>query len=85
MTVARYEGTIDLRGPANDAIRMLKRVVSLIIWFYAGWTLGGLIAYTTGVSELIGPILGIACAAIFVGDPRHLIWVRPAKAAPTVA
>ena len=64
---------------------MLKRFVSLFLWFYAGWALGGLIAFTSGVSELIGPILGVACAAIFVGDPRHLIWVRPGKAAPSAA
>lgn len=64
---------------------MSKRIVSLVLWFYAGWTLGGLIAYTTGVSDLIGPILGIACAAIFVGDPRHLIWVRPSKPVQTPA
>jgi hypothetical protein len=62
---------------------MSKRIVSLVLWFYAGWTLGGLIAYTTGVSELIGPILAIACAAIFVGDPRHLIWVRRSDTAQT--
>jgi hypothetical protein len=55
---------------------MSKRLVSLVLWFYAGWTLGALIAFATGVSWLLGPILGVAAAAIFAGDPRHLIWRR---------
>jgi hypothetical protein len=57
---------------------MSKRLVSLVLWFYAGWTLGALIAFATGVSVLLGPILGVAAAAIFAGDPRHLIWRRTA-------
>jgi hypothetical protein len=57
---------------------MSKRLVSLVLWFYAGWTLGALIAFAAGVSGLLGPILGVAAAAIFAGDPRHLIWRRTA-------
>jgi len=55
---------------------MSKRLVSLVLWFYAGWALGALVAFTIGVSDLIGPILGVAAAAIFAGDPRHIIWVE---------
>jgi len=55
---------------------MSKRLFSLALWFYAGWTLGAMIALAIGVSALLGPILGVAAAAIFGGDPRHLIWRR---------
>jgi hypothetical protein len=55
---------------------MFKRVASLFLWFYAGWTFGSLIAFATGGNEAIGPILGAAVAALFAGDPRGLIWRR---------
>jgi hypothetical protein len=64
---------------------MSKRLLALPLWFYAGWTLGALISYTTGVSGLLGPILGLAAAAIFVGDPRHRIWSRAARSAEPAA
>jgi len=57
---------------------MSKRLVSLVLWFYVGWTLGAMIALAIGVSGLLGPILGVAAAAIFGGDPRHVIWRRQA-------
>jgi hypothetical protein len=55
---------------------MLKRGTALLLWFYAGWTLGALAAYLTGCSEAAGPVLGAAAAALFAGDPRRIIWTR---------
>jgi hypothetical protein len=64
---------------------MFKRVASLFLWFYAGWTFGALIAFATGGSEAIGPILGAAAAALFAGDPRGLIWRRTGVARSSTA
>jgi hypothetical protein len=61
---------------------MLKRSLAVLLWFYTGWYAGALIAYHLGLSEVLGPILGTAAAALFAGDPRRIIWVRPAETAP---
>lgn len=64
---------------------MFKRVASLFLWFYAGWTFGSLIAFATGGNEAIGPIIGAAVAALFAGDPRGLIWRRTGVARSSTA
>ena len=55
---------------------MKKRLASALLWFYAGWTFGSFAAFVFGGSELVGPVVGAAAAAIIAGDPRHLIWVN---------
>lgn len=54
--------------------RMSKRIAAAVLWFLTGWYAGGYITLFFGVPDLIGPILGIACAAIFAGDPLGIIW-----------
>jgi hypothetical protein len=64
---------------------MKKRVLAAVLWFYAGWYAGAMIAYAFGLSPALGPIVGTAAAALIAGDPRHLIWARrePAPSAAT--
>ena len=33
-----------------------------------------MLAEFLGVSPMLGPIIGAAAAALFVGDPRRIIW-----------
>jgi hypothetical protein len=57
---------------------MKKRIAAAFIWFYAGWYAGALIAVLLGISPALGPIVGVAAAGLFVGDPRRIIWTsRP--------
>ena len=53
---------------------MNKRIISAALWFYAGWTLGALIATVLDLNGLLGPVIGVAAAALFAGDPRQIIW-----------
>jgi hypothetical protein len=53
---------------------MKKRVVATFLWFYVGWYGGAMLAESLGVSALLGPIIGVAAAVLFVGDPRSIIW-----------
>jgi hypothetical protein len=53
---------------------MKKRVFAAFLWFYAGWYGGAMLAAFLGVNPLIGPIIGATAAALFVGDPRKVIW-----------
>ncbi len=60
---------------------MKKRLLAVPLWFYAGWTAGAFadfVANTLGYSigPVLAPILGTAAAALFVGDPRRLIWTH---------
>ncbi len=56
---------------------MKKRVLATVLWFYAGWYTGAMIASLAGLSPALGPILAVAAAGIIAGDPRRLIWTRP--------
>jgi hypothetical protein len=61
-----------------------KRVLAAFLWFYTGWYAGAMLAELIGVSALLGPIIGVAAAALVVGDPRRIIWTaRPTVAATT--
>jgi len=70
-------------GPTGHDARMKKRVLAVFLWFYAWWYVGSVVAYVLGISPLLGPILGTAAAALFVGDPRGIIWT--AKASPATS
>ena len=66
---------------ARDPLAMTKRVAAAFLWFYTGWYAGAFLAELLGVSPVIGPIVGAAAAGFFVGDPRRIIWTRPAPKA----
>ena len=53
---------------------MKKRIFATFMWFYVGWYGGAMLAEFLGVSPILGPIIGTAAAALFVGDPRGIIW-----------
>lgn len=55
---------------------MKQRVLAGLLWFYAGWYLGALVADSLGVSQALGPIIGAAAAALIAGDPRGVIWAK---------
>lgn len=42
---------------------MTKHRLSLALWFYVGWTLGGMVSYLVGAPELIGPLVGVIVAS----------------------
>jgi putative effector of murein hydrolase LrgA (UPF0299 family) len=58
----------------------MKRTIATVLWFYAFWYLGALIAAFLGISELFGPILGIAAGALIAIDPRRIIWLSQSQA-----
>ena len=62
---------------------MTKRVLATLLWFYAGWYAGAMLAEFIGVSPLLGPLIGAAAAGLIAGDPRRIIWKSHATAAMT--
>ena len=59
---------------------MTKRVLAAVLWFYTGWYAGAMLAEALGVNALLGPIIGVAAAALVVGDPFRRIWTsRPTE------
>jgi hypothetical protein len=55
---------------------MKKRVLAGCLWFYASWYGWAILAEFTGLPEVVGPILGVAAAVLFAGDPLGRIWTR---------
>jgi hypothetical protein len=62
---------------------MKKRIAAAILWFYAGWFVGAVLAFVLGLSAALGPILATAAAAIVAGDPRHMIWTTERRPSTT--
>ena len=57
----------------------MKRLLAIPLWFWTGWTAGAFVDFVAGmfgltIGPVLGPVLGTAAAALFVGDPRGLIW-----------
>jgi hypothetical protein len=59
---------------ASYRAAMKKRTLAAFLWFYAGWYAGAVIANQLGLATMLGPVIGLAAAALFVGDPRRIIW-----------
>ena len=55
---------------------MSKRVAAGVLWLFAGWYLGNIVSFHVGISDLFGPIIGVAAAALVAGDPFGRIWPR---------
>jgi len=84
-----WYGIAIVTEPAGAQIAGMKRLVSIPLWFYTGWTAGALVDYVGAMAGLtigpaLGPILGATAAALFVGDPRRLIWSGTARDDRTV-
>jgi hypothetical protein len=57
----------------------MKKFVAAVLWFYAGWTFGSMVAWSLGLGIALGPIVGMAAAAIVLRAPQ-LTAVRRANA-----
>jgi hypothetical protein len=66
-------------GPPTIVRGMNKRLIAGVLWLFAGWYLGNIVAFQLGLSDLLGPVLGIAAAVLVAGDPFGLIWDRAAE------
>ena len=53
---------------------MKKRILAAVLWFFAGWCVGAMLAFMVGVSPVLAPIIAVVAASIFAGDPRRIIW-----------
>ncbi|HEV8697940.1 MAG TPA: hypothetical protein VGQ89_09620 [Candidatus Limnocylindrales bacterium] len=63
---------------------MKKRIFAAFLWFYTGWYGGAILSEFLGVNPVLGPLIGAAAAALFVGDPRRIIWTTK-SIAPSIA
>ena len=53
---------------------MGKRILTALLWFFAGWCVWAFIAAFADLTPLFGPLLGAALASVIAGDPMHQIW-----------
>ena len=62
----------------------MKRAIVFVLWFFAFWSVGNAIALWLGISDLFGPILGLAVGSLVAIDPRRVIWARPTAPSGTL-
>lgn len=62
---------------------MKKRVLVAILWFYAAWYGGALLAEFLALDPVIGPIIGAVAGVVVGTDPFGLFWERRPKATRT--
>lgn len=55
---------------------MTKRIAIALLWFYAGWYAGAILAGTLGMTPVIGPILGASIAVIVISCLQRMVWSK---------
>jgi hypothetical protein len=59
---------------------MYIRLLSAGLWFLVAAYAGSILHGIAGLSELVGPLVGLATAAVIVADPFHRYAPRPVAA-----
>jgi hypothetical protein len=55
---------------------MLRRTIAAVLWGYFAWYLVALVTTAIGLPPILGPVAGVAMAAVSLHD-----WRRPRAAA----
>jgi hypothetical protein len=63
---------------------MIKRSLAALVWFYVAWVGWNVVAYMTGWSILLGPVVATMVSALVAGDPMHRIWTARASRASSL-
>jgi hypothetical protein len=63
----------------GDRAAMSKRILAGVLWLFAGWYLGNIVAFYFGISDVLGPILGVAAALVIAGDPLRIVWTNTGR------
>ena len=58
---------------------MNKRNVASLLWFVAGWSLGGLVTGLTGAPAALAVAPGVVIAGLVRWDPKGWLWSAPAS------
>jgi hypothetical protein len=58
------------------------RVLSTVLWFFAGWYVANFAVAMFGANAMLGPIVGITAAALIGGDPFRVLWTTKTASSP---
>jgi hypothetical protein len=58
------------------------RVLSTVLWFFAGWYVANFAVALFGANAMVGPIVGIAAAALIGADPFRVLWTSKDSSSP---
>ncbi len=61
----------------------MKRTAVALLWGYAFWYAGAMLASVFNAPEVFGPILGVATGVLVAVDPRGHFWSKSAKTSTT--
>ena len=61
------------------------RVLSTVLWFFAGWYVANFAVAFFGASAMVGPLVGITAAVLIGGDPFRLFWTPRRAGTPAAS
>jgi hypothetical protein len=61
------------------------RVLSTVLWFFAGWYVANFAVAFFGTNPMLGPVIGITAAVLIGGDPLRLIWTARTARTPATS
>ena len=64
---------------------MRKRTLIAALWFFAAWTGWELALQFADLPRMVGPLLGVAMAAFWAGDPLGVVFGKPSAPAAVIA
>ena len=59
---------------------MGKRNLATVLWFLAGWSLGGFFVGIMGLPSLLAFVPGVLIAGLVRWDPAGILWTRQTTA-----
>jgi hypothetical protein len=58
-------------GACSVSLRdMKKRALTAVLWFYAAWTFGSMVAWAMGLGIALGPILAVIAVGVILRAPQ---------------
>ena len=61
------------------------RVLSTVVWFFAGWYVANFAVAIFGANAMVGPLVGITAAVLIGGDPFRLFWSDRSAGTPAAS
>lgn len=58
---------------------MNKRNVATVLWFIAGWSLGGIVTGLMVMPSILAVVPGVLIAGLIRWDPAGVLWPQTAK------
>jgi hypothetical protein len=59
---------------ARTISAVIRRTLTTVLWFAAGWATGGILAFLFGTPVVLAPVIGLAAGGFVAWDPMGKLW-----------